>query len=210
MNESEWESTPFPRFTDQQEAEIVRHSPIVEVAQALGIATTDQGDGTHRGACPWCRSPAFYINLSSQGFVCHSCAEQGRDVIVLTCKMRELWRPDALQWLAQRAGLTLREQRITDVSLAQVRMAVPLLSVVQESRRQVRAIEGGDHLTRCPLCDSFRCAIVSARNMFFCEACQEGGDAIRWLELVDRMSFEGAVEHLARQYGVTLIYEDAE
>lgn len=209
MTEDNWASTPFPQFTPPQEAEIVRHSPIVEVARDLGIETTEQDDGTFAGQCPWCRAPRLSISPSDGHWTCTACAEGGRDVIVLVAKMQELWRPDALHWLATRAGLHLPAQRIADVSIAQVRIAADIETVIRESGRPV-STAGGVHATRCPLCGSARCEIATSSNQYYCAACDEGGDVFTWVATAQGMSFESGVEYLARRFGITVMYEDAE
>ena len=102
MTDNSWENTPFPEYTEQQIAEIIQRSPVVDVAREFGIQVTDRGDGTFAGYCPWCREPHFAIDQAEGKWNCHACAEGGRDVIILVCKMRDLWRADAIQWLEQR------------------------------------------------------------------------------------------------------------
>lgn len=102
MTDDSWENTPFPEYTEQQIAEIIKRSPVVDVARELGIQVADRGDGTFASRCPWCREPHFAIDQAEGKWNCHACAEGGRDVVVLVCKMRDLWRADAIQWLEHR------------------------------------------------------------------------------------------------------------
>ncbi|MER5420370.1 CHC2 zinc finger domain-containing protein [Streptosporangium roseum] len=102
MTDNEWETTSFPQYTDQQEAEIIRRSPIVDVARDLGITVADRGDGNFTGVCPWCQPSDFVIYSDEGNWICYGCSESGRDVLILVCKVRELWRADAIQWLEQR------------------------------------------------------------------------------------------------------------
>ena len=53
MGNDEWASTPFPRYTDAQEAEITRRSPVAEVI-AEHTPITEKPDGTLAGAGPIC------------------------------------------------------------------------------------------------------------------------------------------------------------
>ncbi|WP_068922163.1 hypothetical protein [Planobispora rosea] len=102
MTDEEWATTPFPEYTDEQAADIIRRSLTVDIAHDLGIETTEGEDGTRTGQCPWCRSPRFTIYPDGGNWTCYGCAESGRDSMVLVAKVRELWRADALQWLERR------------------------------------------------------------------------------------------------------------
>jgi hypothetical protein len=98
-NEPDWENEPFPDYTEDQIAEIVRRSPTTDVAADLGINPRDPHTG--RSACPWCRAAAFTIHPDGS-WTCYACAEAGRNAVILVCKMRGLWRPDAVRWLEDR------------------------------------------------------------------------------------------------------------
>lgn len=94
----DWASRPFPVYDEDEIARIVAASPTVEVARDLGIEIArPDGDGAI-GWCPWCRVQRFQI-LGDGAWRCDGCTEQGRDVIVLVAKVKDLWRPDAIQWL---------------------------------------------------------------------------------------------------------------
>ncbi|GHE32001.1 hypothetical protein GCM10017673_38460 [Streptosporangium violaceochromogenes] len=95
-------TTPTPPYTEQQEAEIIDGTSTVEVAGELGIPVEHRGNGQFAGTCPWCRSTDFVIYGAQGNWTCHRCAESGRDALVLVCKVLDLWRADAVQWLAQR------------------------------------------------------------------------------------------------------------
>ena len=105
MDNDEWASTPFPRFTDAQEAEITRRSPVAEViAEHTEIAR--RADGTYSGDCPFCSRPqALRVTPESGRWDCSECLETG-DVMIFISKLTGLWRADAYKFLADRAGLT--------------------------------------------------------------------------------------------------------
>ncbi|GHE33311.1 hypothetical protein GCM10017673_40310 [Streptosporangium violaceochromogenes] len=101
MTGDDWETTPFPEFTEQQVAAIVKRSPVADV---IGEHTsiTAQADGTFAGVCPFCSGLRSLHAVPETGrWQCYSCLECG-DVIVFICKMRDLWRADAIQWLEHR------------------------------------------------------------------------------------------------------------
>ena len=103
MDNNEWASTPFPRFTDEQEAEIVQRSPVAEViAEHAPIA--ERPDGTFTGSCPFCPSGTLEANPASGRWNCFTCLETG-DVMIFVNKFLGLWRADAYKFLADRAGL---------------------------------------------------------------------------------------------------------
>ncbi|MGD0069508.1 MAG: DNA primase, partial [Streptosporangiaceae bacterium] len=49
--------------------------------------------------------------------------------------------------------------------------------------------------------------VTPARGLFYCFSCAEGGDAIKFVQKIDGLSFVEAVERLARRAGVDLRYE---
>src|ERR1700751_3627876 len=51
--------------------------------------------------------------------------------------------------------------------------------------------------------------VSPARGTFKCFGCGEGGDAITFVEKTENVDFVGAIELLARRFGVELEYEEA-
>src|SRR5947199_10668178 len=51
--------------------------------------------------------------------------------------------------------------------------------------------------------------VSPARGTFKCFGCGEGGDAITFVEKIENVDFVGAIELLARRFGVELEYEEA-
>lgn len=99
--------------------------------------------------------------------------------------------------------------RINDEDVRKVRDAVPIDAVVSEYL-QLRPAGGGNLKGLCPFHDekspSFH--VSSAKGLFHCFGCQEGGDSITFVMKVDHLSFSEAVERLAAQTGITLRYEE--
>jgi DNA primase len=50
-------------------------------------------------------------------------------------------------------------------------------------------------------------SISPAKQVFYCFGCGEGGDAVKFLERVETLTFPEAIERLAREAGITLRFE---
>jgi DNA primase len=98
--------------------------------------------------------------------------------------------------------------RIRDEDIAAVRERSPIDEVVGEYL-QLRNAGGGSLKGLCPFHEektpSFN--VTPARGLFYCFSCAEGGDAIKFVQKIDSLSFVEAVELLARRAGVDLRYE---
>jgi DNA primase len=98
--------------------------------------------------------------------------------------------------------------RIRDEDIAAVRERSPIDEVVGEYL-QLRNAGGGSLKGLCPFHDektpSFN--VTPARGLFYCFSCAEGGDAIKFVQKIDGLSFVEAVERLAGRAGIDLRYE---
>jgi DNA primase len=98
--------------------------------------------------------------------------------------------------------------RIRDEDIALVRERSPVDEVVGEYL-QLRNAGGGGLKGLCPFHDektpSFN--VTPARGLWYCFACAEGGDVIRFVQRIDNLSFTEAVERLADRAGLELRYE---
>jgi DNA primase len=98
--------------------------------------------------------------------------------------------------------------RIRDEDLALVRERSPVEEVVGEYL-QLRNAGGGSLKGLCPFHDektpSFN--VTPARGLWYCFSCTEGGDAIKFVQRIENMSFAEAVERLAARAGIELRYE---
>ena len=98
--------------------------------------------------------------------------------------------------------------RIRDEDIAAVRERSPIDEVVGEYL-QLRNAGGGSLKGLCPFHDektpSFN--VTPARGLFYCFSCADGGDAIKFVQKIDGLSFVEAVERLAARAGVDLRYE---
>src|SRR5690242_21417824 len=98
--------------------------------------------------------------------------------------------------------------RIKDSSIEAVKGAMEILPVV-EAYVQLRKA-GGTYKGLCPFhqerTPSF--TVSPARGTFKCFGCGEGGDAIAFVEKLEQVDFVGAIEALARRFGVQIEYEE--
>jgi DNA primase len=98
--------------------------------------------------------------------------------------------------------------RIRDEDLALVRERSAIEEVVGEYL-QLRGAGGGSLKGLCPFHDektpSFN--VTPARGLWYCFSCGEGGDAIKFIEKIDGLTFTEAVERLAARAGIELRYE---
>ncbi len=98
--------------------------------------------------------------------------------------------------------------RIRDEDIAAVRERSPIDDVVGEYL-QLRNAGGGSLKGLCPFHEektpSFN--VTPARGLFYCFSCAEGGDAIKFVQKIDGLSFVEAVERLAGRAGIELRYE---
>ena len=98
--------------------------------------------------------------------------------------------------------------RIRDEDIALVREKSAIDEVVGEYL-QLRGAGGGSLKGLCPFHDektpSFN--VTPARGLWYCFSCAEGGDVIKFVQKIDNLSFQEAVERLAGRAGIDLRYE---
>jgi DNA primase len=99
--------------------------------------------------------------------------------------------------------------RIKDESVERVKAVMEILPLVEDVVRLRKS--GGTYKGLCPFhqerTPSF--TVSPARGTFKCFGCGEGGDAITFVEKTENVDFVGAIEVLARRFGVELEYEEA-
>jgi DNA primase len=99
--------------------------------------------------------------------------------------------------------------RIKDESVERVKATMEILPLVEEVVRLRKA--GSTYKGLCPFhqerTPSF--TVSPARGTFMCFGCHERGDAITFVEKTENVDFVGAIELLARRFGVELEYEEA-
>jgi len=98
--------------------------------------------------------------------------------------------------------------RIRDEDIAAVRERSAIDEVIGDYL-QLKGAGGGSLKGLCPFHDektpSFN--VTPARGLFYCHGCGEGGDAIKFVQKIDGLSFVEAVERLAARAGIELRYE---
>jgi DNA primase len=99
--------------------------------------------------------------------------------------------------------------RIKDSSVDSVKAAAEILPLVEDYVRLRKA--GGIYKGLCPFhqekTPSF--VVTPARGTFKCFGCGEGGDAISFVEKIEQVDFVGAIEVLAKRFGIPLEYEES-
>jgi DNA primase len=98
--------------------------------------------------------------------------------------------------------------RIKDASVDAVKAAAEILPIVEDYVRLRKA--GGTYKGLCPFhqerTPSF--TVTPARGTYKCFGCGEGGDAISFVEKMEQVDFVGAIESLAKRFGVAIEYEE--
>jgi DNA primase len=98
--------------------------------------------------------------------------------------------------------------RIKDSSVEAVKSATEILLLVEDYVRLRKT--GGTYKGLCPFhqerTPSF--IVTPARGTFKCFGCGEGGDAIAFVEKLEQVDFVGAIEFLARRFGIEIEYEE--
>jgi DNA primase len=98
--------------------------------------------------------------------------------------------------------------RIKDSSVEAVKAAAEIVPLVEDYVRLRKA--GGTYKGLCPFhqerTPSF--TVTPARGTYKCFGCGEGGDAISFVEKIESTDFVGAIEHLAKRFGVAIEYEE--
>ena len=99
--------------------------------------------------------------------------------------------------------------RIKDESVERVKATMEILPIVEDVVRLRKA--GSTYKGLCPFhqerTPSF--TVSPGRGTFKCFGCGEGGDAITFVKNTENVDFVGAIELLARRFGVDLEYEEA-
>ncbi len=98
--------------------------------------------------------------------------------------------------------------RISERDIEQVRQRVRIDEIVAEYV-QLKHAGSGSYKGLCPFHDektpSFQ--VTPSRGLYYCFGCGEGGDAIRFLEKIENLTFVEAVQNLADKVGVELHIE---
>ena len=95
---------------------------------------------------------------------------------------------------------------IHDDDIAKVRTAADLVALIGEHTDIKRS--GRNWMARCPLHGERTpsLSVNSEKGVYYCFGCQRSGDAITFVQEIEKLDFVGAVESLASRYGIQLRY----
>lgn len=98
-------------FSPEQIEAVRQASDILDIVVGSGVKLTPSG-ASHKGLCPFHRekTPSFYVHPDRQYFKCFGCGAAG-DVFAYVRDSENLSFPDVVRLLADRAGITLEEDR---------------------------------------------------------------------------------------------------
>ena len=100
--------------------------------------------------------------------------------------------------------------RIRNDDVAQVRERAPIAEVIGD-QVTLKSAGAGSLKGLCPFHEerspSFH--VTPAKGLYHCFGCQVGGDVIDFVQRIDHLTFQEAVEKLAARAGVTLRYEES-
>ena len=103
------------RFTQEFLDEVSARSPIVDVAG--GYITLQKRGGRYTGLCPFHneKTPSFFLSPDINAFHCFGCGKGG-SVFTFIMEQENLDFPDAVRFLAKRAGMEVPEEGVDDSS----------------------------------------------------------------------------------------------
>ena len=101
------------RYDDQIIDEVRDRNDIVDVIGSY-VSLKSRGRNSFFGLCPFHneKSPSFHVDRDRQMYYCFGC-HQGGNVYTFLVEYNPLTFPEAIQELAQRAGISLPEQEMT-------------------------------------------------------------------------------------------------
>jgi DNA primase len=97
---------------------------------------------------------------------------------------------------------------ISESSIKEITAKADILNIVGEYVRLEK--KGGNYWGLCPFHNektpSF--SVNPSRNMYYCFGCHAGGGAINFLMEMEKVSYPEAIETIAKQSGIEIIYEN--
>ena len=101
------------RISQQVIREVIARTDMRAVV-AEAVRLTKAGGGSLKGLCPFHneKTPSFTINLSQRVYYCHGCGAGG-DVISFVRETRGLHFGEAVEWLADRAGVRIEREDLS-------------------------------------------------------------------------------------------------
>lgn len=122
------------RFSEEQIEEVRQRSDIVDVIGSY-VRLKRSGSG-YVGLCPFHneKSPSFSVNPARQMYKCFGCGVGG-NVITFVMEYENYSFPEAMQYLADRAGITLPEKEMTAEQKRQESLRAVLLEINTKAAR---------------------------------------------------------------------------
>lgn len=175
-----WQSLPMDAVEDIKS----RLDVVDTVAEYLQLKTA--GSGSFKACCPFHqeKTPSFFVNRPRQSWHCFGC-DQGGDIISFVQKMEGMDFPEALEFLANKAGVTL--PTFTEAHTSERKR---LIEVNDLASRYFRA-----QLLQNPRADHAR-AYVAKRGLddLTCDVWRVGYAPEGWNNLTDTLRAKGVTD----------------
>lgn len=128
------------RFTESDLAEVRDRTDLRDLISPH-VDLKRAGGGSYKGLCPFHdeRTPSFVVTPSRGTYHCFGCGEHG-DVIEFVMRVEHLPFPDAVRVLAEKAGVTLVEEGVSEQDIAKAnvtRRSLDVIASVDEFYRQM-------------------------------------------------------------------------
>jgi len=123
-----------PRYTEEQIEQVRSANDIVDVIGA-SVRLKRSGSG-YVGLCPFHseKSPSFSVNPARQMYKCFGCGVGG-NVITFVMEYENYSFPEAMESLAERAGITLPKQEMTAKQKQEENLRSTLLEINAKAAR---------------------------------------------------------------------------
>ena len=124
----------MPRYTEEQIEQVRSANDIVDVIGA-SVRLKRSGSG-YVGLCPFHseKSPSFSVNPARQMYKCFGCGVGG-NVITFVMEYENYSFPEAMESLAERAGITLPKQEMTAKQKQEENLRSTLLEINAKAAR---------------------------------------------------------------------------
>lgn len=129
----------MPWYSEEQIEEVRSRSDIVSVIGRY-VHLKRAGSG-YTGLCPFHseKTPSFHVNPSRQMYKCFGCGVGG-NVITFVMEYENLTFPEAMEMLAEQAGITLPKQEMTAEQKRQESLRLTLLEINKKAARYYYAL----------------------------------------------------------------------
>ena len=150
----------MPWYSEEQIEEVRYRSDIVSVLIGRYVRLKRTGSG-YTGLCPFHneKTPSFHVNPARQMYKCFGCGVGG-NVLTFVMEYENLTFPEAMEMLAEQAGIDLPKQEMTAQQKQQEGIRLTLLEINKKAARYYFALlksprgkAGYDYLTGRGLTD---------------------------------------------------------